>query len=44
MKMDLEALKNQMMVLKEVVKVMSPEEKTIFAKFWLAMYKDLFGV
>ena len=43
MSLNIEQVKQQLSFIKELVKMMSPEEKKIFQAFWLMMYKEMFS-
>ncbi len=42
MSFDFEQMKQQLSMLKELVKIMDPEQKKQFQALWLVMYKEMF--
>jgi len=43
MSFDFEQMKQQLMMLKELVKIMDPIQKKQFQALWLLVYKEMFG-
>ena len=44
MSFDFEQIKQQLYLLKDIIKAMQPEQKKQFQAFWLLMYKEMFEI